>query len=47
MPRGEASMCKACLCAGKLGKRASPGSKDVRKWRKVVGEGGDSEFPVG
>lgn len=34
-------MCKACLCAGTLGKRASPGSKDVRKQRKVVGEGRD------
>lgn len=34
-------MCKACLCASKLGKWTSPGSEDVTKWRKVVGERGD------
>lgn len=34
-------MCKACLCAGKLGKRTSPGSEDVRKWRKVMSKRGD------
>lgn len=40
-PWREGGMWKACLCAGKWRKRASPGLRDKGKWRKGEDKGGD------